>query len=108
MADDGQIFGISAEATEIVKIAASGGFGAWVTVYLRHPGTLLKVIFMVVIGVGIATIFAEPLAQITALSRVQAGAVLGLIGKAIAEGLLNAIEKADFSGWLPGKKSQGD
>jgi predicted alpha/beta hydrolase len=108
VADDGQIFGISAEAAQVAKIAAAGGFGAWVTVYLRHPGTIVKVLVMVSIGVGIATIFAEPLAQWLGLSGVQSGAVLGLIGKAMAEGLLNAIEKADFSGWLPSKKSQGD
>lgn len=104
MADDSQIFGVSAEVAQVAKVAAAGGFGAAVLAYLRHPGTLFRLAVLISIGVGIATIFAEPFAHLSGLSDIQSGALLGLVGKAAADRVLRAIEKADFSLWLPGKK----
>lgn len=104
MADEGQFLGLSADAAQAAKVAAAGGFGSGVLVYLRHPGTIVRAGLLVAIGVGIASIFAEPFSSLTGLSVVQAGALLGLVGKGIAEGFLRAIEKMDFSAWLPGKK----
>ena len=42
------------------------------------------------------------------LLRHPAGAVLGLLGKAVADGTLRAVEKMDFSQWIPGRKSKED
>jgi hypothetical protein len=105
VADESQVFGIGAEAAQVAKVAAAGGFGAWVLVYLRHPGSLLRAVFLVSIGVGIASIFADPLSDWIGLKEVQAAALLGLVGKGIAEGVLKAIEKVDFAQWVFGRKS---
>jgi hypothetical protein len=104
VADDSQIFGVSQEVAQVAKVAAAGGFGAVVYAYLRHPGSMLRATVLISIGVGIATIFAEPFANMSGLSDVQSGAILGLVGKGIADGVLRSIEKADFSHWLPEKK----
>lgn len=96
MADEGQIFGLSAEAAQTAKVMASGGFGAGVLVYMRHPGTFLRAAMLWAIGVGIATIFSHPASEWIGVGQVQVAALLGLLGKGAATGLLNAIEKLDF------------
>ncbi len=104
MADEGQIFGLSAEAAQTAKVMASGGFGAGVLVYMRHPGSLLRAAMLWAIGVGIAVIFSHPASEWSGFGEIQVAALLGLLGKAAAAGLLNAIEKADFSRLVPGGK----
>lgn len=104
MADDGQIFGLSAEAAQTAKVMASGGFGAAVFVYLRHPGSLLRAVMLWVIGVGVATIFAAEVAAWSGFHQVTVAALLGLLGKAVAAGLVGAIEKTDFGRFIPGGK----
>lgn len=96
MADEGQIFGLSAEAAQTAKVMASGGFGAGILVYLRRPGSLLRAAMLWAIGVGIAVIFAHPAAKWSGFGEIQIAALLGLLGKGAATGLLNAIEKLDF------------
>ena len=96
MADEGQIFGMSAEAAQTAKVMASGGFGAGILVYLRHPGSLLRAALLWAIGIGIAVIFAQPAAAWSGFGEIQVAALLGLLGKGAAIGLLNAIEKLDF------------
>lgn len=104
MADESQVFGITAEAAGAAKVAAAGGFGSAIFVYLRHPGTMLKAGLVIGIGVGIALIFATPLAKWTGLSEIPAAALLGLLGKGIAEGLLRWVDAFDFGKILPGRK----
>lgn len=104
MADESQVFGISAEAAGAAKVAAAGGFGASILIYLRHPGTLLRAAMLIAIGVGLALIFATPLAKWTGLSEIPAAALLGLLGKGIAEGLLRWVDAFDFGKILPGRK----
>lgn len=104
MADESQVFGISAEAAGAAKVAAAGGFGASILIYLRHPGTLLRAAMLIAIGVGLALIFATPLAKWTGLSENPAAALLGLLGKGIAEGLLRWVDAFDFGKILPGRK----
>lgn len=100
MADEAQVFGIGAEAAQAAKVAAAGGFGAGVLVYLRHPGSMLRAGMLWAIGVGIASIFSAVLARWSGFGEVQCAAVLGLVGKAIATGILTAIEKLDFSRFI--------
>ena len=104
MADESQVFGITAEAAGAAKVAAAGGFGASILIYLRHPGTLLRAAMLIAIGVGLATIFADTAANWIGMGKVQAAALLGLMGKGVAAGLLNAIDKFDFGKILPGRK----
>lgn len=104
MADEGQIFGMSAEAAQTAKVMASGAFGAGAMVYLRHPGTLLRAAMLWSIGVGIATIFSHPAAEWSGFGEIQVAALLGLLGKGAAAGLLNAVEKVDFARFMPGGK----
>lgn len=104
MADESQVFGITAEAAGAAKVAAAGGFGASILIYLRHPGTLLRAAMLIAIGVGLALIFATPLAKWTGLSENPAAALLGLLGKGIAEGLLRWVDAFDFGKILPGRK----
>lgn len=104
MADESQVFGITAEAAGAAKVAAAGGFGASILIYLRHPGTLLRAAMLIAIGVGLALIFATPLAKWTGLSENPAAALLGLLGKGIAEGLLRWVDNLDFGKFLPGRK----
>lgn len=104
MADEGQFFGLSAEAAQTAKVMASGGFGAALYVYLRHPGSMLRAAFLWAIGVGVATIFTDPASSWSGFGQVPTAAVLGLLGKAVAAGLVNAIEKTDFGRFIPGGK----
>ena len=88
---------------ETARIAASGGFGAMVRVYIRHPGTLLRAAFMIAIGIGIASIFSGILSEITGFGKVQIAALLGLTGHLLAEKLLSAAERIDLAQFLPWK-----
>jgi len=94
------------EGTQTAKVMAGGGFGAAVLIYLRHPGTLCRGAGMIGIGLGCAALFGETLAGLTGLGEVQAGAVLGLVAKAVAEGLLRAVERFDFAALIPIKKGK--
>jgi hypothetical protein len=90
------MFGFGAEAAQAAKVAAAGGFGAGVMLYIKHPGTLLRASLGVVVGVGIASIFAQSVSVWFGWGEVQVAAMLGLLGKGAATGLLNAIDRIDF------------
>lgn len=93
------------EGAQAAKVAASGGFGAAVLVYLRHPGTIVKVGLMIALGVGFASIFAAPVSVMgVKLSAIQTAALWGLLGKVAADGLVRAVEKLDFAKFFPGSK----
>ena len=94
---------VAPEQAQAVKVAVSGGFGAGVAVFLRHPGSFLRGAGMLAIGVGAAAIFAEDAAALIGMGKIQAGALVGLLGKGVAEGLLRAVERLDFGAWLPGR-----
>jgi len=104
VADDGQIFGLSADAAQTAKVMASGGFGAAVFVYLRHPGSLIRALFLWGIGVGVAVIFTPEMSAWSGFHQVPVAALLGLLGKAAASGMVSAIEKTDFGRFIPGGK----
>jgi hypothetical protein len=94
------------EGAQAAKVAASGGFGAAVLVYLRHPGTLVRIGLMIGMGVGFATLFAMPVSVFgIKLSSVQTAALWGLLGKVTADGLVRTVERMDFARFLPGSKS---
>lgn len=95
---------IPPEQVEAAKVAASGLFGSMVLVFLRHPGNVLRVVLMLVMGVGFASIFAMPLELSlpliggVKLTAVQVAALWGLLGKIAADALVSAAEKRlDFS-----------
>lgn len=82
---------------EETKIAAGGLFGALWQVYLRHPGKWLRALIMVLFGMGQAMIFTHLVADWTGLPVVPVAFVIGLTGKVLAERMLKAAEKADFT-----------
>lgn len=104
MAEPEHIFSLGPEAAQAAKVATAGGFGAAVLVYLRHPGTLIRAALVIAIGVGTASIFAASLSGYFGMGEVQVAALLGLVGKGIAEGLLRLVDNLDFGKFLPGRK----
>ncbi|WP_408591206.1 hypothetical protein [Novosphingobium sp.] len=95
---------ITPDDTETAKVMASGGFGAMVLVYLRHPGTLIRAVAMIAVGIGIASIFSATVASITGFGKVQVAAVLGMVGLVIARRIIEWIEGLDITALLPWKK----
>lgn len=93
----------SPEAAEAAKVLTAGGFGALVTVYLRHPGSIVRAVCMVAIGMGLAVVFTDIVAGIFDLPVIPVAAIIGLIGKALAEAALRAAEKVDLSAWAKRK-----
>lgn len=98
---------ITPDQVAAAKVAVSGLFGAAVLVFLRHPGSLLRVVLMLAMGVGFASIFAMPLTitlpwiGTVTLKAVQVGALWGLLGKTAADALVSAAEKKlDFTAWF--------
>lgn len=104
MAEPEHIFTFGPEAAQAAKVATAGGFGAAVLVYLRHPGSLVRAMVVIAIGVGMATIFSASLAGYLGMGEVQVAALLGLVGKGVAEGLLRWVDGFDFGKLLPGRK----
>ena len=99
------VWGFGPEDAQAAQVAASGGFGAAVLVYLRHPGTLVRICLMLVMGVGFATVFAAPVNIMgLPLTAVQTAALWGLLGKVAAEGLVKGMERFDFFKFIGGKK----
>lgn len=94
-------FELGPEAQETAKVMAAGGFGAGVLVFLRHPGSLLRVAMLFAIGIGMAAIFTAPLAGWLHLGEVQVAAGIGLLGKGIADAALRAAEDAELLSFLP-------
>jgi len=88
-------FGITPEDA---KQAIAGGFGASVLVYLRHPGSLFRAVYLIAIGFGIGYVFTPSVSSLTGFDPVAVASLLGLLGKAFAEGLLNNAEKFDVTG----------
>jgi len=90
---------ITPEQAQIAKVAAAGAFGGAVLVFLRHPGSVLRVMLMIGMGIGFATIFATdvsldlPLLGRVELKAVQVAALLGLLGKTVADAMVRAAEK---------------
>lgn len=104
MAEPEHIFSFGPEAAQAAKVATAGGFGAAVLVYLRHPGSLVRAMVVIAIGVGMATIFSASLSAYLGMGEVQVAAMLGLLGKGVAEGLLRWEDGFDFGKLLPGRK----
>lgn len=88
------------EQAQIAGQALAGGFGSLVTVYLRHPGTLLRAGCMVAIGIGLAVVFTDIVAGFFGWPIIPVAVVIGLVGKALAESALKAAERFDLSAWL--------
>lgn len=102
---------ITPEQAQIAKVAASGAFGGAVLVFLRHPGSVMRVVLMIGMGIGFATIFATdmtfaaPFVGEVKLKAVQVAALWGLLGKTAADAMVRAAEKKlDFSAWF-GRKA---
>lgn len=92
------------EAAEAARVAIAGGFGSLVTVYLRHPGTIIRAACMVCIGIGLAVVFTEIVAGLFGWPVIPVAVVIGLCGKALAESALKAAERFDLSAWVKGRK----
>lgn len=95
----------SPEETQATKVALAGAFGALVQVYLRHPGHWFRALCLIVFGVGQAMIFAQLAADWSGLPVVPVAAVIGLCGHKLAERLLKAAERAEFTPF--GKRKEG-
>jgi hypothetical protein len=87
----------SPETVENAKVMAAGGFGALVFVFLRHPGTVLRALMHVGIGMGLALVFADMVVDWFGLSIIPAAVLIGHLGKPVAESALRAAEKLEIS-----------
>jgi len=85
------------EHAEAAKVLTAGGFGSLITVYLRHPGSLVRVAAVVAIGMGLAWVFADIAAAFLGWPLIPVAVGIGLLGKAIAESALRAAEKLELS-----------
>jgi hypothetical protein len=85
------------EQAAAAKAIASGGLGSMMAIYLRHPGTALRALCMVLMGIGMATIFGDTAAAWSGLPIAPVSFLIGLVGHKLAEKALKAADKADFS-----------
>lgn len=95
------------EQTQIARVVASGGFGAGVLIYLRHPGTAVRAVALFAMGCGNAAIFTSTVAPLVAgmgIGEIPVAAALGLLGKAFAEKALGVVERLDLMSWI-GRKA---
>jgi len=96
-----QFFGLTGEAAKTAQVMAGGSAGATLLIYLRHPGTILRALFLFAISMILAELFGQYLAETEfardlGLNIVKCAALVALMGKAVANGLLRAVEKFDF------------
>lgn len=102
---------LTPEEAKAAQVAASGLFGAAVLVFIRHPGSIVRVILMLAMGIGFASIFAtEMTVPLPILGRItltanQVAAIWGLLGKTAADALVSAAEKKLDFGALFGRKA---
>jgi hypothetical protein len=94
---------ISPEEANAAKVAVSGGFGAAVHVYLRHPGSTARAVFMVLIGAGMASIFSGITEAWLGWSSSAAGFVVGLCGIRFADKALRMAEQLDLTAFIKRK-----
>ena len=94
----------SPEEAQAAKIAAAGGFGAMLLIYLRHPGHWFRALAQIVFGIGQAMIFAQLAADWSGLPVVPVSALIGLCGTKLAERLLKSAERAELP--LLGKRKE--
>jgi len=88
---------ITPEQAQIAVKALAGGFGAGVAVYLRHPGSIIRVVAMFAIGIGMAVIFTDPIVALLGFSEAATGAAIGICGIPIANSALKAAERLDLA-----------
>lgn len=104
MAQGGEFFGLSGQAAEVAQAVAGAGVGAAALLYWSHPGTLIRAAFLYMISVALSVVFTPIAVHYTGIGIVEVSATVALVGMAIARGLLKAVERIDFSRFLPGKK----
>jgi hypothetical protein len=90
----------SPESAQAAKEALAGGFGAMLQVYLRHPGSVVRVLIHVVIGIGLAWAFTGFVADLFGFPAIPVAVVIGLVGKALAESALKSAEKVEIKAVL--------
>jgi hypothetical protein len=97
---------LAQETASHVNLIAGGAAGAAASVYLRHPGTIVKAVVQGGISIALAGAFGPTAHAVLAgwgFNDYATGATVGLTGLTIAGGLLKALERIDFAAWLPGK-----
>jgi hypothetical protein len=87
------------EQETAAKMIASGALGSMMAIYLRHPGSALRALCMLVMGVGMASIFGDTAAEWTGLPIAPASFLVGLLGHKLAERALKAADRADLGGF---------
>ena len=85
------------EGAEQAKLMANGGFGSLFAVYLRRPKTVVLGTCKFILGVGSAVVFTPEVVAIFGWHAQAAAAIIGLTASAVAQGVLVAVEKFDFS-----------
>ena len=90
------------------QLVAGGAAGGAARVYLRNPGTIPKMVAMGAVCIGLSSAFGEPAHHYLVgfgFNLPASGATVGLLGLTVAEGLLKAFSRFDFSTLLKGKQS---
>lgn len=89
------------EQTAGLKVIIGAILGTALMIGLRWPGSILRAAFLFSVGLGTALLFSSWIASILHAPTEGASFVVGLTGKAIADGILRAVEKIDFGKILP-------
>ena len=82
---------------ETARVIAASSLGAMMLAYLRHPGTILRAVALVFLGIGLALVFTDLVSDITGLQKIPVAAGIGLVGKALAESALRAAERFELA-----------
>ena len=90
------------EGSQQAQLAVGGGLGSALRVYIKHPGTLVKSAAMLVLGIGSASIFGTTVQPLIGWNLPATGALIGLLGVGVAEGVVRAVDAFDY-GKLLGK-----
>lgn len=104
MAQGPEFLGLTGQAAETAKTIGGAGVGAAALIYLQHPGTLIRAVLLYLISVGLSVVFTPLAVGWTGFGQVEVSASVALMGMGIARGILRAVDRIDFTNWLPGKK----
>jgi hypothetical protein len=88
---------------ETAETIAGGALGVALLIFVRHPGSLVKVAVMVPLGIGAGVVFGPIIADLVNLKLTAASSLAALTSVPVANGIVRAVERIDFGAWLPGK-----
>jgi hypothetical protein len=91
---------------ETAQTVTGGALGVALLIFVRHPGSIVKVIVMVPLGIGAGVVFGPIIAEMISLKLTAASALAALTSVPVANGIVRAVERIDFAAWFPGRKEK--